>query len=101
MSHENVTRAEILWTLHTVEAHNSVRSVPKSVELFPLMFTDSEIAAKMKLQRTKLDYLLLHGLAPYFHQELIADLKDCTDTAVGLGESLNKVVQQMDIFVRF
>lgn len=100
---ENVTRAEILWTLHTVATHYSVRSAAKSVELFPLMFTDSQIAARMKLQRTKLGYLLLHGLAPHFHQELIKELKDCSDIVVGFDESLNKVVQlgQMDIFVRF
>lgn len=67
------------------------------------MFSDSQLAKKMKLQHTKLGYLLMYGLAPYFHNELIKEIRNYTDIVVGLDESLNKVVQrgQMDLFVRF
>ncbi|XP_048513397.1 uncharacterized protein LOC125501448 isoform X1 [Athalia rosae] len=100
---ESVTRAEILWCLHTVEAHNSLRAAAKGVALFTLMFPDSAIAQKIQLQRTKLAYLLVHGLAPFFHNELVQDCNNCTDIVVGFDESLNEVAQlgQMDITVRF
>lgn len=100
---ENVTRTEIMWCLHTIKTHNSLRAAAKSIYLFPLMFPDSQIANKIKMQRKKFGYLLVHGLAPYFHNQLLSTVKNCTDIVIGFDESLNKISQrgQMDIFVRF
>lgn len=34
------------------------------------MFPDSDIAKRMQKKRTKIGYLIVFGLAPYFHNEL-------------------------------
>ena len=73
------------------------------MELFPLMFPDSDIASKMRLQRTKIAYTIVFGLAPYFFRELQNMCSACDYIVIGFDESLNKVAQkgQMDVFVRF
>ncbi|XP_063226873.1 uncharacterized protein LOC134541567 [Bacillus rossius redtenbacheri] len=100
---DSVVHAEIIWCLNMILSHNSMRNAASSVNLFPIMFPDSQIACKMQLQRTKLAYSIVHGLAPHFHKELIRKLKECKYCVVGFDESLNKVAQkgQMDITVRF
>lgn len=100
---DTVTKAEILWCLHIVLRHDSQRSGGEAVELFPLMFPDSEIASKMRLQRTKLAYTINFGLAHYFFRELQDVCTNCDYIVIGFDESLNKVAQkgQMDAFVRF
>lgn len=103
LSGESVTRAEIIWCLSSVMSHKSLRCAANDVSVFPLMFPDSDIASKMQLQRTKIGYVILQGLAPYFHNELKKELVECSEFVVGFDESLNKVAQlgQMDLVVRF
>lgn len=98
-----VTRAEIIWTLHTVMSHISINSSAASVKLFPIMFEDSKTAQKMALQKTKISYYITHGLSPFFQENLIKLVQKCDFFVVGFDESLNKVAQkgQMDVFVRF
>nr|XP_042905445.1 uncharacterized protein LOC122270779 [Parasteatoda tepidariorum] len=75
----------------------------KDVELFQLLFPDSEIAKSIKLKKSKIAYSILYGIAPYFKTELITNISKCEFFTVGFDESLNKVSQktQMDINVRF
>ena len=40
------------------------------------MFTDSEIAKKFSLGKTKVSYVIVHGLAPYFHDNVAKVLND-------------------------
>lgn len=84
-------------------SHQSIRSGANSVTLFSRMFPDSEIAKSMKLQRTKLSYSIVYGLAPYFFDALKAVITQCEFFVVGFDESLNKIAQrgQMDIVVKF
>lgn len=89
LSKENVTKAEILWCLELVAGHSSMRAAASCVELFPVMFPDSQIAAKIQLGRIKIGYFLVHGLAPYFHSELLEDFSPCSEIVVGFDESLN------------
>lgn len=100
---DNITKAEIFWCLQTIITHKSMRSAAKDVEIFKVMFSDSEIANKMQLQRTKIAYSILYGLAPFFKDQLMSKITTCTYFAVGFDESLNKVTQktQMDINIRF
>ena len=99
----NVTKAEILWCLKIVRSRDSQSSGGESVNLFSQMFPDSEIAQKMKLQRTKIAYTINFGLAPYFSRDLQNVCHACDYIVVGFDESLNKIAQkgQMDVFVRF
>lgn len=100
---EQVTEAEITWCMQTVMLHNSLRGASACVPLFTKMFPDSAIASRLQLQRTKMGYVILYGLAPYFHNELLKVCLECNHLVVGFDESLNKVTQkgQMDISVRF
>lgn len=102
-SKDSVTKAEIIWALTTVMSHYSLRSSEFCVEIFPLMFTDSEIAANIALKRTKLSYNIVYGIAPFFHKELLSIIKNCEHFVVAFDESLNKIVKrgQMDISIRF
>lgn len=88
--------------MHTVMQHHSLRASEASVRLFPIMFPDSEIASKVQLHRTKVAYTITHGLAPYFHKQVLETCSKCTYFTVGFDESLNKVSQmgQMDLVVR-
>ncbi|XP_051165127.1 uncharacterized protein LOC127283960 [Leptopilina boulardi] len=100
---ENVTTAEIILCLQSVITHKSMRTAAKDVSLFKMIFSDSEIAQKLQLQRTKIGYTIVFGIAPYFKEELIKVLLNCPRFVIGFDESLNKVCQQqqMDINVRY
>ena len=67
------------------------------------MFPDSNIAQKMTCGPTKLAYLICFGIAPYFRELLLADLKEAPCFAVIFDESLNQELQkeQMDFVVRY
>lgn len=100
---EEVTKSEIVWCLHAAIEHMSFRSAARALSTFKIMFPDSSIASKMQLQRTKVAYTLVHGLAPYFKRKLVTQLEKADHIVVGFDESLNKISmkQQMDLFVRF
>ncbi|GBO45640.1 hypothetical protein AVEN_139023-1 [Araneus ventricosus] len=100
---ETVSEAEILWCLYSVMEHSSFRSAGRAVDLMKRMFTDSEIVKKMSLQRTKIAYTCVHGIAPYFVLQLQKMLADCSHLVVGFDESLKKIAQkqQMDLSIRF
>nr|XP_042895723.1 uncharacterized protein LOC122268899 [Parasteatoda tepidariorum] len=85
---DDVTKAEILWCLHTVVTHKSVRMLEKDVELFQLLFPDSKIAKSIKLKKSKIAYSILYGIAPYFKTELITNISKCEFFTVGFDESL-------------
>lgn len=100
---DSVTKGEILWTIECVMTHTSFRTAGQNVLLFKTIFSDSETAQKMQLQRDKLGYLLVYGITPFFKAELSEKLNECDFFVVGFDESLNKVAQkqQMDINMRF
>lgn len=103
LKNEDVIKAEILWSVNSVVQHRSLNSSAKDVSLFPFIFTDSEIAKKMQLQRTKMGYVIVFGIAPYFKKQLMEDSKKSDFFTIGFDESLNKVAQkgQMDLTIRF
>lgn len=84
-------------------SHSSIRGAASCCSLFPLMFTDSEIAKNMKLQKDKLSYMIVYGLAPYFAGVLDALISSSDFIVLGFDESFNKVSnkQQMDLGIRF
>ena len=67
------------------------------------MFCDSEIAAKFSLSKTKCGYYINYGLAPYFKDKLVKEVKNSPYFTVQFDESLNKIFQkeQMDAQVRY
>ena len=94
-------KAEILWTLKIVNAHNSFRSCEDSV--FASMFPDSAIARNFKCGETKSRYLATFGIAPYFSEALKKRVKDEDTYVLLFDESLNKELKlkKLDIHVRY
>ena len=98
-----VTKAEILWCLKTVLSHSSFRSCENISKLFSVMFSDSDIAKSFSLGKTKCAYFINFGIAPYFRDLLLKELKSSKYIVVSYDESLNAFLEeeQMDILVRF
>ena len=95
--------AEIRWCLKHVLSGYSGNSMNGSCELFGLMFPDSKIASQMELGKTKLMYIVNHGLGPHFREELKREASASEWYVVSFDESLNKTVQEceMDLIIRF
>ncbi|XP_065677145.1 uncharacterized protein LOC136092602 [Hydra vulgaris] len=91
-----VTKAEILWTLNVVMSHFSLRSCLNLNEIFKFMFSDSKIASKFALGKTKCGYLINFGLVPYYRDQLISEV-------IANLESMNVTFknEQMDCGVRY
>lgn len=100
---EDSTRAEILWCIQVVMNHRTMRSAARDVGVFKRMFSDSEIATKIQLQKDKMGYVIVHGIAPYFKTILFHEIELADVITVGFDESLNKVsqMQQMDIDIHY
>ena len=69
--------AEGLFAANHVCKVQSFNSVENVANLFRVMFPDSKIAEEFT-QRTKLTYLVTHGLAKHFKTSLIGDIKQCS-----------------------
>ena len=67
------------------------------------MFPVSAIAQKMNCGPTKLSYLICFGIAPYFKQQLLKELKEAQCYVISFDESLNTELheEQMDFLVRY
>ena len=96
-------KAEMLWALKSVMSHFSLNSAQDITEIFRAVFPDSNIAQGMSCGPTKLSYLITLGIAPYFKQLLIYDLKKAPCFVVLFDESLNTALhqEQMDFSVRY
>ncbi|KAG8177626.1 hypothetical protein JTE90_019653 [Oedothorax gibbosus] len=81
---EKKLRAEVLCCLESVYTYTSLRKAARDVKMMKLMFPDSEIAASMQLERTKISYTIVFDLAYHFRQEL-QRLLQCCDYLVRCG----------------
>lgn len=84
---ENVTKAEVIWCQHMVVEHMSFRSAARSISIMKLMCTDSEIVGNMQMEKTKVAYTIVYGIAPYFSLILREQLKEAEHIVVGFDES--------------
>ena len=100
---ENVPHAEIRWAFKTVESKFSLCFCEGTNALFCEMFPDRKIAHSFILSRTKCNYILIFGLAPFFKAILLIEIKKSPYFTTIFDESLNKKLQrgQMDILIRF
>lgn len=100
---EDVSKAEILWTLNTIVTHSSYNSTKHSSALFSVMFPDSEIAKNFSCGSTKCSYLTCFGLAPFFENQLYDKLQKVSYYSLSFDESYNHVTknEQMDHIIRF
>ena len=74
--HEKVTKAEIMWCIGAVVNHKSLRVTGNDISLLKIMCTDSVIIVKkMTLQKDKIAYTIMYGLAPFLKRNLEKDLE--------------------------
>ena len=100
---ENLTCAEIWWSLKTVESKFSLRSYQGTNALFCEIFPDSKIAHSFSIWRARCNYILNFGLAPFFKTILFIEMKKSPYFQTILDENLNKRLQrgQIDILISF
>lgn len=100
---EEVTKAEILWSIYSVLSYSSKRAAASAAEGFPSMFPDSEIAKKFTCAKDKIGYLVTFGLASHFIDELKQTINGIPFFTILFDESMNKIAQrgQMDLHIRF
>ena len=86
-----------------VMMHTSYRSCLDLNQLFEVMLSDSDIAKKFQMNKTKVSYVIIFGLADYFYNSLITLVKKSIFYSLLFDESLNKVLskEQMDLQIRF
>ena len=84
-------------------SHYSYISSSNSKSLFKVMFLDSEIWKQISRRTSKMPYLICHGLAQDFRQELLSCLKKCDFSDVSFDEAFNEVSKkgQMDLVSRY
>ena len=103
MSTLAVSHSEIFWALKVLTLHHSFCSCLYLNYLFLVMFPDSDIAKSFQLSKTKCAYFIVHGLAPYFIEILLQEIKKSPTYSTLFDESLNHQHQedQIDIQSRF
>jgi hypothetical protein len=74
MVKNQVTDSEIVWALKIVMNYLSFNACK---ETFRLMFSDSSIAQKFALSPAKVAYTIVHGIAPYFSEQLVSAIQEC------------------------
>ena len=98
-----VVKAEIVWALKVVMSHFSLRLCLELNDLFKCMFPDSQIASKFSRSKTKCSYIINFGLAPYFSEVLLSQIKASSFFVISYDVRLNKILrnEQMDCSIRF
>ena len=98
-------KAEIIWAISRILCHKSTRDAEFESDLFPVMFSDSQIAADFKMKKDKVSYVMTYGLGPFYENKLLNRLQDpmLNCYALSVDECLNKVCckGQMDLILRF
>ncbi len=99
----SLARAEILWAMKVALSHYSLRSCLGISDLFGEMFNDSIIAQQFSMSKTKCGYYINFGLAPYYREKLVSDIKNSPFYTILFDETLNHMVQeeQMDVHIRY
>lgn len=99
---DQITKAEILWSLNVAAKGFSYSSCDELNELFSSMFPDSAIATKFTIQADKMSYVISHGLGPYFKKLMIEDVKKADKFVLIFDEQTNNQnKKQLDMFLRY
>ena len=80
-------KAEIVLAIKSVTSHISARTMDEFPSLLQYIFPDSQIAKQVQLHRTKLGYVVNHGLAPYYKETIISAIKDASHFVACFDES--------------
>lgn len=81
---EQVMKAETLQALKVVSSNYSFASTTDDAERFRLMFPDLPTAVKYQQSRTKVNYVIKHGISPYVKGLYINDFSGTPSKLLGL-----------------
>ena len=101
---DQICKAEALWALKTAKDDFSFRASDGFPQLLQRMCPDSEIARKMTMSRTKVSYIVGHGIGPYFIQKTVDDILRTPGTYFTLHfdeTTTSQIKKQLDILVRY
>ncbi|CAF4273778.1 unnamed protein product [Rotaria sp. Silwood2] len=99
---DQVTKAEILWSLKVAHKGLSYNSCNELNELFSSMFPDSAIVGNFSIQADKMSYVISHGLGPYFKKKVIEDVKKADKFVLIFDEQTNNQnKRQLDMLLRY
>ncbi|CAF4082415.1 unnamed protein product, partial [Rotaria sp. Silwood1] len=99
---QQITKAETLWALNVARRGFSYNSCDSIGDIFRSMFPDSKIAEQFNMQSKKISYVISHGIGPYFHRDLIKQLKRCEKFVLCIDEQTNvQNKKQLDLLVKF
>ena len=89
--------------MKVMSSHYSYVNCMETDRLFQLMFPDSAIAKSFSCGEKKIAYIICHGLAPYFSQQLKDQVRLLDSFVILFNKSFNRFTQnkQMDIHIRF
>ena len=97
-----VDEAHVVWAMYCVKSGFSNNSVDGYCGfLKPICQTDP-VSSKLQIGRTKLQYVINHGLFTHFKQMILDEILKSPFMSVLCDESPNKSIQksEMDIHVR-
>ena len=94
-------KAETLQVLKVVSSNYSFASTTDDGERFRLMYPDSPTAAKYQQSRTKVNYVIKHGISPYVKDLYIKDFIS-TPFVFKLNETTTlQVKKQYDGYIQY
>lgn len=88
---DEITKAEIIWTLSVVYHHISMSTGGKLVNSIKLILKNFHCpqADLLKLGNDKLSYSIVYGLGPFFRNKTIQQVLDCDIYALSADESFH------------
>ena len=100
---DKVKKAEILSALKLVHSNYSFNSYSDIADVCKSAFVDSDIAKHMQLGSTKVSYLIVHGLVPYFRNYFMRDMKSGIGYfTIYFDETITRQVKkQMDMYIAY
>ena len=100
---DDTTKVEIIWSAKTENDNYSFRSTDGIGDKFRVMFSNPETLETFSMSRTKLSYVIGHGIEPVFNGELFSDVR-ASQSSFGLqyDETTQcQVKKQMELHIRY
>ena len=94
-------KAEIVLAMKSVTSHISARTMDEFPSLLQYIFPNSQRAKQVQFHRTKLGYVVNHGLAPYYKEKIISAIKDTSHFVACFDQSFSAVSnrKQLDVHI--
>lgn len=93
-AHEEVTKVEVLDTLHFVKAKPSFSHISGNAEMYCLVLGKrNHVASAYQMYETKVAHVIKFGIAQYIRRKLIKDIAD-TPFSYLFNEAINSQVKK-------